>query len=87
MYTKTSCPFSAERLASRAVIMTGWPISEMSINKLMQDAQDFCEDYEWEEGQGFGSSDFTFALKEFVDGVLPAGYKTVFNPCLSIIKA
>jgi len=44
---------------------------------------------DWSEDEGFGSSDFTFALKEFVDTLLMYGklpYETTFQPYLSIVK-
>lgn len=53
---------------------------------LYDEADKFCDDYEWPEDEGFGSSDMTFAIKEFVDGLLDPEFKTVFNPRLSIVK-
>ena len=49
--------------------------------------------YGWDEGHGFGSSDATYMLKEFIDMVIDcftnsvynkSGYQTVFNPTLSV---
>jgi len=50
------------------------------------------EDYsEWPEGQGFGSSDFTYAVKSFIDYMIGAtelnGYwETAFIPFLTIVE-
>jgi hypothetical protein len=50
---------------------------------------------DWDEGQGFGSSDGTYMLKDFMDTVISnftnsvykkSGYQTVFQPSLMIIK-
>ena len=46
--------------------------------------------YEWPEGQGFGSSDGTFMLKEFIDNVIDGytrhgKYMTDFTPYLSVV--
>jgi len=50
---------------------------------------------DWEEGHGFGSSDGTYMLKDFMDTVISnftnsiynkSGYQTVFNPSLSVAK-
>ena len=54
-------------------------------------AEDWSND--WDEGQGFGSSDGTYMLKDFIDTVISnftnsvykkSGYQTVFNPTLSV---
>ena len=48
---------------------------------------------DWDEGYGFGSSDGTYMLKDFIDTVISnftksiynkSGYQTVFNPTLSV---
>ena len=50
---------------------------------------------DWEEGHGFGSSDGTYLLKDFIDTIIlsytnstynKSGYQTVFNPSLSVAK-
>ena len=46
---------------------------------------------DWDEDQGFGSSDGTFMLKDFIDTVINQFtslniYKTEFNPSLQIVK-
>ena len=48
---------------------------------------------DWDEGDGFGSSDGTYLLKDFIDTVISnftnsvynqSGYQTIFNPTLSV---
>ena len=43
---------------------------------------------DWDEDQGFGSSDGTYMLKEFIDNVIMCftnrNYKTEFTPRLSV---
>jgi hypothetical protein len=50
---------------------------------------------DWDEDQGFGSSDGTYLLKDFMDTIISnftnsiynkSGYQTVFNPSLSVAK-
>lgn len=52
---------------------------------------DVLEDYEDWDGDEFGSSDFTFVLKSFIEYVIMYSgigdkFKIEFNPCLSIVK-
>lgn len=53
----------------------------------MEVAEEWTED--WDEDQGFGSSDMTFMIKDFIDRVIYqfAGSKLVtkFTPLLSIV--
>ena len=50
------------------------------------------DDYsDWPEGQGFGSSDFTYALQSFIDYMIDESglggvWKTDFKPYLQIVK-
>lgn len=65
--------------------------------QLLEIASEVVEEwtYDWDEGQGFGSSDMTFMKKDFIDNVIysiygknkqnSGRYKTIFNPTLSII--
>src|SRR5210317_601471 len=51
-------------------------------------AEDWSND--WDEGQGFGSSDGTYMLKEFIDTVIwsftkGGKYMTDFTPYLSVV--
>jgi hypothetical protein len=58
---------------------------------LLEIAMEVAEEWtnEWDEGQGFGSSDGTYMLKDFIDNVIwkYAGgkFETKFTPSLSIV--
>ena len=50
-------------------------------------AQQWTDD--WDSDHGFGSSDGTYLLKDFIDTIIGSytnGYKTIFNPSLTISK-
>ena len=60
---------------------------------LLDIAQEVAEEWtnDWDEDQGFGSSDGTFMLKDFIDNVIHRFtslniYKTEFSPSLQIVK-
>lgn len=60
---------------------------------LLETATEVAEEWtnDWDEDQGFGSSDGTFMLKDFIDSVIHQFtslniYKTEFNPSLQIVK-
>ena len=60
-----------------------WDLLEMA----MEVAEEWTND--WDEDQGFGSSDGTYMLKDFIDNVIMSfarTYKTKFNPSLQIVK-
>jgi len=61
-----------------------WDLLEIA----MEVAEEWSND--WDEGQGFGSSDGTYMLKDFIDNVIwkYAGGKfmTQFNPSLSVVE-
>ena len=62
-----------------------WNILELALNVATEWTND------WDSDQGFGSSDRTYMLKEFIDCVIcnntPNGkYMTTFNPSLSIVE-
>ena len=57
----------------------------------VQIAEEWTND--WDDGDGFGSSDGTYLLKDFIDTVISnftnsvynqSGYQTIFNPTLSV---
>ena len=61
------------------------------VDTSIQIAEEWTND--WDEDQGFGSSDGTYLLKDFMDTVISnftnsvynkSGYQTVFNPTLSV---
>ena len=59
---------------------------------LLDIATEVAEEWssDWDEDQGFGSSDMTFMIKDFIDTVIACftnrNYKTEFNPALQIVK-
>ena len=61
------------------------------VDTSVQIAEEWTND--WDEGDGFGSSDGTYLLKDFIDTVISnftnsiynkSGYQTIFNPTLSV---
>jgi len=61
------------------------------VDTSVQIAEEWTND--WDEDQGFGSSDGTYLLKDFIDTIISnftnsvykkSGYQTVFNPTLSV---
>ena len=61
------------------------------VDTSVQIAEEWTND--WDEDQGFGSSDGTYLLKDFMDTVISnftnsvynkSGYQTIFNPTLSV---
>ena len=65
---------------------------------LLEMATEVAEEWtnDWDDDQGFGSSDGTYMLKDFIDNVISSiymkngmgsgMYMTTFNPSLSIVK-
>ena len=63
------------------------------VDTSVQIAEEWTND--WDEGDGFGSSDGTYLLKDFIDTIIlsytnsiynKSGYQTVFNPSLTVAK-
>jgi hypothetical protein len=58
----------------------------------LQIALDIAEEWtsEWSDGEGFGSSDMTYMMKDFIDtliAVFGSGkYMTKFTPSLSVVE-
>ena len=84
--------FQPERLIERVKYVSGHEILSKVPNSLKEElANEIAYEWtsDWSEDEGFGSSDFTFALKEFIDNLLMCSklpYKTTFQPYLSIVK-
>jgi hypothetical protein len=61
-----------------------WDLLEMA----MEVAEEWTND--WDEGQGFGSSDMTYMLKDFIDNVIwkytGGKFETKFTPSLSVVE-
>lgn len=93
--------FNNMQLVNRTLKINGFSVisKEIQSNKkldfldvMITAADELEEEYsDWPEGQGFGSSDYTYALQRFIDSILDlvgmsGSYKTDFIPILSIIK-
>ena len=69
-------------------------ISELQIPQwdLLEMATEVAEEWTnmWDEDQGFGSSDGTYMMKDFIDNVIwryaSGRLMTTFNPSLSIVE-
>ena len=56
------------------------------VDEIMAVVEQWTDD--WPEGQGFGSSDGTYLMKEILDNLIDlqdVPLKTVFNPALSVV--
>ena len=59
---------------------------------LLEIAQEVAEEWteDWPEDEGFGSSDMTFMIKDFIDNVIwkfaSGKLETKFTPSLSIVE-
>ena len=59
---------------------------------LLEIAQEVAEEWtsDWDEDQGFGSSDMTYMIKNFIDNVIrrfaSGKLETKFTPSLSIVE-
>lgn len=92
MYLK-SYLFSPIHLIERAKKVKGiyWLTDLSSLNEQYDLAKEIAEEWtdDWDDDFGFGSSDFTFALKDFIDELIrrtKEPLKTVFSPYLEIVK-
>ena len=64
---------------------------QVQFSELVDTSIEIAEQWtdDWDEGHGFGSSDGTYLLKDFIDTIISSytkGYKTMFSPTLTIIK-
>ena len=70
---------------------------QVQFSELVDTSVEIAEEWtnDWDEDQGFGSSDGTYLLKDFIDTIIlsytnstynKSGYQTVFNPSLSVAK-
>ena len=70
---------------------------QVQFSELVDTSVEIAEEWtnDWDEDQGFGSSDGTYLLKDFMDTIISnftnsiynkSGYQTVFNPSLSVAK-
>ena len=70
---------------------------QVQFSELVDTSVEIAEQWtdDWDEDHGFGSSDGTYLLKDFIDTIIlsytnstynKSGYQTVFNPSLSVAK-
>ena len=64
---------------------------QVQFSELVDTSIEIAEQWtdDWDDGHGFGSSDGTYLLKDFIDTIIGSytnGYKTIFNPSLTISK-
>ena len=88
-----SAPFSYDELIFRSHYLSGVTelLSQVPQHIRLQSAQDVEDEYSfWDDEQGFGSSDFTFAIQRFLDNVISytgLPYRTQFNPRLEVVQS
>lgn len=86
------CPFNPNSLHFKVRSARGIELINPSEAQIYEAVNDTCESFsDWEEGQGFGSSDMTAAIKECLDTLISISgkyteLKTDFTPYLSIVK-
>jgi hypothetical protein len=74
-------------------VTSKWSGRQVTITDAIYEAlSEVISDYEdWDEDQGFGSSDMTFAKKSFIDSMIGIAnlhddYKTDFKPFLKVVQ-
>jgi hypothetical protein len=81
---------SKGRIAGFSEFLSQFNIPQWDIlNTAMEVVERWSED--WEDGDGFGSSDMTYLMKEFIDEVISESgnsgkYMTKFTPSLSVVE-
>jgi hypothetical protein len=88
-----SAPFSANDLIFRSYFLSGVHelLSQVSPYNIRTAAEQVEYEYsDWDEDQGFGTSDFTYAMQRFLDEVISfekVPYRTQFNPRLEVVPS
>ena len=65
---------------------------QIQFSELVDIATQIVEEWssDWDEGHGFGSSDGTYMLKDFIDNVIwkyaDGKFETKFTPSLSVVE-
>lgn len=86
--------FNPVLLVTRAKNVAGFDMLDSKLEDksiLYTTALEVAEEWttDWPEGQGFGTSDTTFSIKDFIDRIIQeigGGFHTDFVPCLTVIK-
>jgi len=81
-------------LVRKSKTVIGWNLLETHLNDLSSiyiEAGNVVEQWssDWEDGDGFGSSDGTYMCKDYIDTLIDISkqpLETVFNPSLQIVK-
>jgi len=86
-----SCPFSPLSLLSKVKSIKGFDKLEIPSFRVLEIVLEVCDDWsDWPEGQGFGSSDGTYAAKDVLDNICNSYFrgklKTDFVPFLSVVE-
>tara|TARA_R110000796_G_scaffold6369_1_gene22685 strand:- start:326 stop:610 length:285 start_codon:yes stop_codon:yes gene_type:complete len=92
---RTQLLFNPNSLITSAKRIEGIELLERNVDEYCSTAMEVAEEWteDHEEGDDFGSSDTTFALKDFLDRVIMLesftkanDLKTVFGPRLTIVR-
>lgn len=84
--------FSAKQIAGFTDMVTKYKVPQWVLYELATEVAEYWTGV-WDEGQGFGSSDNTHMIKDFIDNVIGrdisigGGVKTEFNPFLSVVDS
>ena len=81
--------FNAHRIDGFTQMITDKQIHQWDLLETAQQVSEECN-IDWPEGDGFGSSDMTYLLKDFIDRLIwrfaSGRLMTKFNPSLSIVE-
>ena len=84
--------FNAKQIAGFTDMVTKYEIPQWVLYEMATEVAEYWT-RTWDEGQGFGSSDNTHMIKDFIDNVIGrdisigGGVKTEFNPFLSVVDS
>ena len=84
-----SLVFNSKRINGFVEFITDNDVKQWDLLSIATDvASEWTSD--WTEGQGFGSSDMTYMLKDFIDNVIwkytGGKFETKFTPSLSVVE-
>ena len=85
-----SLMFNAHRIGGFTEFKNEFNIPQV---EMLETATEVAEEWtsDWDEDQGFGGSDMTFMIKDYIDTLIYTNgrsktYKTDFKPSLQIVK-
>ena len=87
LHPMITSPYNVYRRLTR---IEGFSLLGVSTEEILDEIVAVIEQWsdDWPEGQGFGSSDGTYLIKEILDNLIQlqdVPLKTVFNPTLSVV--